>query len=233
MEELSKVWREPDRGIWESRGEPQHFTYSKVMSWVAFDRAVKSIEAFGLEGPLERWKSIRHDIHEDVCLNGFNRDMGCFVQSYSTDQLDASLLLLPAVGFLSPDDPRIKGTIEAVERELSFDGLVLRYNTHTTDDGLPPGEGAFLACSFWLADALLLIGRKEDARRLFERLLGIRNSLGLLAEEYDPRRRQMLGNFPQAFSCVALINTAYNLAEAYRVGEGPSRVVRTDEPGAS
>ena len=155
------------------------------------------------------------------------------MQSYSTSQLDASLLLLPAVGFLPPDDPRIKRTIEAVERELAVDGLVLRYNTHTTDDGLPPEEGAFLACSFWLADALLLIGRKEDARRLFERLLGIRNSLGLLAEEYDPRRRQMLGNFPQAFSCVALVNTAYNLAEAYRVGEVPSRAVRTDEPGTS
>ena len=233
LDELSKVWRKSDRGIWESRGEPQHFTYSKVMSWVAFDRAVKSIETFGLEGPLELWKATRHDIHEDVCTNGYNRDKGCFVQSYSTNQLDASLLLLPAVGFLPPDDPRIRRTIEAVERELTLDGLVLRYNTHTTDDGLPPGEGAFLACSFWLADALLLIGRKEDARRLFERLLGLRNCLGLLAEEYDPRHRQMLGNFPQAFSCVAMINTAYNLAEAYEVGEVPSRAVRTDEPGTS
>jgi GH15 family glucan-1,4-alpha-glucosidase len=233
LDELSKVWRKPDRGIWESRGEPQHFTYSKVMSWVAFDRAVKSIEAFGLEGPLDRWKATRHDIHEDVCLNGYNRDKGCFVQSYSTNQLDASLLLLPTVGFLPPHDPRIRRTIEAVERELKVDGLVLRYNTHTTDDGLPPEEGAFLACSFWLADALLLIGRKEDARRLFERLLELRNDLGLLAEEYDPRQQQMLGNFPQAFSCVALINTAYNLAEAYMVGDAPSRAVRTDEPGTS
>lgn len=233
LDELSKVWRKPDRGIWESRGEPQHFTYSKVMSWVAFDRAVKSIEVFGLEGPLERWKTIRHDIHEDVCSKGYNRDKGCFVQSYSTDQLDASLLLLPAVGFLPPDDPRIRRTVEAVERELTFDGLVLRYNTHTHDDGLPPGEGAFLACSFWLADALLLIGRKEDARRLFEQLLGLRNDLGLLAEEYDPRDRRMLGNFPQAFSCVALINTAYNLAETHEVGEVPSRAVRTIEPGQS
>lgn len=232
LDELSELWRRPDRGIWESRGEPQHFTYSKVMSWVAFDRAVKSIEMFGLEGPLERWKAIRHDIHEDVCANGYNRDKDCFVQSYTTAELDASLLLLPAVGFLPPDDPRIRRTVEAIERELTFDGLVLRYNTHKADDGLPPGEGAFLACSFWLADALLLIGRKEDARRLFERLLGLRNNLGLLAEEYDPRQKQMLGNFPQAFSCIALINTAYNLAQAYKAGE-PSRAVRTDEPGRS
>jgi GH15 family glucan-1,4-alpha-glucosidase len=233
LDELSKVWRKPDHGIWESRGEPQHFTYSKVMSWVAFDRAVKSIEAFGLEGPLDRWKAIRCDIHEDVCSNGYNREKGCFTQSYATDQLDASLLLLPTVGFLPPDDPRIRRTVEAIERELAFDGLILRYNTHTTDDGLPPGEGAFLACSFWLADALLLIGRKDDARRLFQRLLGLRNGLGLLAEEYDPRRRQMLGNFPQAFSCVALINTAYNLAQADEAREAPSRAVRTDEPGTS
>lgn len=233
LDELAKIWRQPDHGIWETRGPPQHFTYSKVMSWVAFDRAVKSIEMFGLEGPVERWEAIRHDIHEDVCANGYNRDKGCFVQSYATAELDASLLLLPAVGFLPPDDPRIRRTVEAVERELMFDGLVLRYNTHRTDDGLPPGEGAFLACSFWLADALLLIGRKEDARRLFERLLSLRNGLGLLAEEYDPRQQHMLGNFPQAFSCVALINTAYNLAQAYELGDVPSRAMRTDEPGRS
>lgn len=233
LDELAAIWRQPDHGIWETRGPPQHFTYSKVMAWVAFDRAVKSIEMFGLRGPLERWQAIRHDIHEDVCANGYNRDKGCFVQSYGATELDASLLLLPAVGFLPPDDPRIRRTVEAVERELTFDGLVLRYNTDRTDDGLPPGEGAFLACSFWLADALLLIGRREDARRLFERLLGLRNDLGLLAEEYDPRQRHMLGNFPQAFSCVALINTAYNLAQASEIGEAPSRAMRTNEPGRS
>jgi GH15 family glucan-1,4-alpha-glucosidase len=155
------------------------------------------------------------------------------VQSYETSQLDASLLLLPAVGFLPPDDPRIRRTIEAIERELAVDGLIVRYDTHSTHDGLPPGEGAFLACSFWLADALLLMGRETDARALFERLLDLRNDVDLLSEEYDPRARRMLGNFPQAFSCVALVNTAYNLVEAGKPRGAPSRAVRTDEPGAS
>jgi GH15 family glucan-1,4-alpha-glucosidase len=231
--ELADTWRKPDHGIWEIRGAPRHFTYSKAMAWVAFDRAIKSAEAFELEGAIESWKAIRQEIHEDVCANGYDSGRGCFVQSYGTTELDASLLLLPVVGFLPPDDPRIRRTVEAIERELTVDGLVVRYDTHATVDGLPPGEGAFLACSFWLADALLLLGRETEARALFERLLELRNDVGLLSEEYDPRIKCMLGNFPQAFSCVALVNTAYNLVEASKSRGIPSRAARTDEPGNS
>ena len=208
---LETIWRSPDEGIWEVRGGRRHFTYSKVMAWVAFDRAIKSAEAFGLEGPLDKWRAIRDEICTQVCEKAFDPNLGAFVQAYGSRQLDASTLLIPIVGFLPPQDARVKGTIAAVERELMRDGLVLRYNSATADDGLPPGEGAFLACSFWLADAYILTGRRDDARALYERLLSLRNDLGLMSEEYDPRSKRMLGNFPQAFSHIAMINTAHNL----------------------
>ena len=216
---LGEVWVQPDAGLWEVRGAAQHFTYSKVMAWVAVDRAIRGIERFGLSGPLESWRSLRLRIHEDVCANGFNRELGSFVQSYGSRQLDASLLLVPTTGFLPASDPRIRGTIEAVERQLFRDGFVLRYDTATTDDGLPPGEGAFLACSFWLADAYLLLHREADAHQLFERLLALRNDVGLLSEEYDARQQRLVGNFPQAFSHVALVNTAHNLTRATKPAE--------------
>jgi GH15 family glucan-1,4-alpha-glucosidase len=189
------------------------------MAWVALDRGIRAVECFGSEGPLERWRALRSTIHAEVCARGFNPEMGSFVQSYDSRELDASLLLLPTVGFLPPSDPRIRGTIAAVERHLFVDGFVLRYNTATTDDGLPAGEGAFLACSFWLADAYVLIGRLDDARRLFERLLTLRNDVGLLAEEYDTRAQRLVGNFPQAFSHIALVNTAHNLTRAAKPAE--------------
>jgi GH15 family glucan-1,4-alpha-glucosidase len=209
---LEKVWRSLDDGIWEVRGERRHLTHSKVMAWVAFDRAIKSAEAFGLEGPIDHWRKLRAQIHEQVCEKGFNRSIGAFVQAYGSDQLDASSLLIPAVGFLPPVDPRVRSTIAEIERRLMSNGFVLRYDTRASDDGLPPGEGAFLACSFWLADAYVLIGRRDDARKLFERLLSLRNDLGLLSEEYDPAAKRLLGNFPQAFSHIALVNTAHNIA---------------------
>jgi GH15 family glucan-1,4-alpha-glucosidase len=211
---LETVWQQPDEGLWEVRGGRQHFTYSKVMAWVAVDRAVKDAESCRLDGPLDRWRALRQQIHDDVCRNGYDPEIGSFVQAYGSRQLDASLLLLPIVGFLPPTDARVRGTLAAVERYLHVDGFVLRYNTESVEDGLPPGEGAFLACSFWLADAYVLQGRRDDARRLFERLLGLCNDVGLLAEEYDVSGKRMLGNFPQAFSHVALVNTAYNLTKA-------------------
>jgi GH15 family glucan-1,4-alpha-glucosidase len=211
---LETIWREPDEGIWEVRGGAKHFTHSKVMAWVAFDRAVRSIEEFGLEGPLERWRSVRSAIHREVCEHGFDPKQNAFVQSFEATTLDASLLLVPLVGFLHPDDPRVSGTVAAIERTLIRDGLVLRYDTGEGVDGLPPGEGAFLACSFWLVDNYVLLGRYDEARELFERLLALRNDVGLLAEEYDPYDRIQLGNFPQAFSHLALINSAHNLANA-------------------
>jgi GH15 family glucan-1,4-alpha-glucosidase len=209
---LEEIWSSADDGIWEVRGGRRHFTHSKVMAWVAFDRAIKSVEAFGLKGPVDRWRKLRAEIHRDVCERGFNRSIGAFVQAYGSDQLDASTLLIPAVGFLPPADVRVKGTVEAIERRLMSNGLVLRYDTGASNDGLPRGEGAFLACSFWLADAYVLIGRRDDARTLFERLLSLRNDLGLLSEEYDPVSKRLLGNFPQAFSHIALVNTAHNIA---------------------
>jgi len=212
LSHLETVWSFPDEGIWEVRGGRQHFTYSKVMAWVAFDRGIKSADVFGLEGPLDRWRAIRAEIHQQVCERAFDPRLGAFVQSYGSGQLDASTLLIPSVGFLPPEDARVTGTVAAVERKLVQNGLVLRYDTSGVDDGLPPGEGAFLACSFWLADAYILLGRRNDARKLYERLLSLRNDVGLLAEEYDPRTMRMLGNFPQAFSHIALINTAHNLA---------------------
>jgi GH15 family glucan-1,4-alpha-glucosidase len=211
---LERVWSQPDEGLWEVRGPRQHFTHSKVMAWVAFDRAVKAVESFGLAGPVERWRSLRDRIHDQVCRRAYDPELGTFVQTYGGRELDASLLLMPLVGFLPPQDPRMQGTVAAIQRHLSADGLLLRYNTGASDDGLPPGEGAFLACSFWLADNLVLQGRHGEARALFERLLALCNDVGLLAEEFDPRSGRMLGNFPQAFSHVALVNTALNLSRA-------------------
>jgi GH15 family glucan-1,4-alpha-glucosidase len=207
-----EIWDQPDEGIWEMRGGKRHFTHSKVMAWVALDRAVKSAERFELEGPVEKWRKVRDTIHDNVCQNGFDEELGSFVQSYGSKQLDASLLLLPLVGFLPASDPRIQGTLRAIEERLVRDGLVLRYDTAEAEDGLPPGEGAFLACSFWLVDNLVLQGRREDARTLFEHLLSLRNDVGLLAEEYEPRSRRQLGNFPQAFSHLALVDSARMLS---------------------
>ena len=201
------------------RGGARHFTHSKVMAWVAFDRAVRSIEEFGLDGPVERWRLVRSTIHEEVCQQGFDAGQNSFVQSFGATELDASLLLIPLVGFLPPDDERVRGTIAAIERRLIRNGLVMRYDTGAGTDGLPEGEGAFLACCFWLADNYALLGRMQEARALFERLLALRNDVGLLAEEYDPVLRRQLGNFPQAFSHLALISTAHNLASS----GGPAR----------
>jgi len=216
LEHLEAIWDRPDQGIWEVRGDPRHFTYSKVMVWVALDRGVRAAEAFGLQGPVERWRALRETLHAEICAHGFDAELGSFVRSYGSKELDASLLLVPTTGFLAPDDPRVRGTIEAVERRLFVDGFLHRYDTTTAADGLPAGEGAFLACSFWMADAYALIGRVDDARRLYERLLALRNDVGLLAEEYDTRLKRQVGNFPQAFSHVALVNTAHNLSRAVR-----------------
>ncbi len=221
---VCRIWETPDRGIWESRGEPKQFTHSKVMAWVALDRAIKSAEGFSLEAPIDDWKRARERIRADVLAQGYSRKLGTFTRSYDSVGVDASLLLIPLVGFLPPDDPRVRGTIDAVERELLVDGFVLRYDTRTAGDGLPPGEGAFLACSFWLADAYMLVGRHDDARRMFERLVSLSNDVGLLAEQYDPRSKRQLGNFPQAFSHVALVNTALNLGhEATGKSPKPAR----------
>ena len=211
---LETIWDQPDDGIWEVRGGRRHFTHSKVMAWVAFDRAVRSAEEFGLEGPLDHWRVIRAAIHRQVCDRGFDPAQNAFVQSYGATALDASLLQIAMVGFLSPDDPRVRGTIAAIERDLIRDGLVLRYDTGERIDGLPPGEGSFLACSFWLADNYVLQGRYDEAEALFVRLLSLRNDVGLLAEQYDVSTRRQLGNFPQALSHLALINTAHNLLSA-------------------
>ncbi len=219
---LETAWKEPDEGIWEVRGPRRHFTHSKVMAWVAVDRMVKSVEQFGLEGPVERWRGVRDAIHEEVCLKGFDHGLDSFVQHYGSKNVDASLLMIPLVGFLPASDPRVRGTVEAIERHLVTDGFVARYPTRPEVDGLPPGEGAFLPCTFWLADNLDLLGRHDDALRLFERLLGLRNDVGLLSEEYDPAAKRLLGNFPQAFSHVALINTACNLSR--RVGAVADRL---------
>jgi GH15 family glucan-1,4-alpha-glucosidase len=219
LDHLEKIWREPDAGIWEVRSGPRQFTYSKVMAWVAFDRAVAGAEKYGLEGPVDRWRALREEIHAEVCRSGFNPAKNSFTQYYGAEHLDASLLLLPLVGFLPPTDPRIQGTVAAIERELMVDGLVRRYDTERNSDGLPAGEGLFLACSCWLADNYVIAGRHEEAVRLFEKLVALTNDVGLLAEEYDPRERRMLGNFPQAFSHIALVNTAHNLSLAERPAE--------------
>ena len=224
VEVVDARWREPDRGIWEIRGDPQHFTYSKVMAWVALDRAVRAVEAFGLEGPVDRWRATRDAIHAEVCARAYDPQRKTFAQSYGSRALDASTLLIPIVGFLPPDDERVRGTVAAIERTLLRDGLVYRYSQGDgeTPDGLPPGEGAFLACSFWLVDNYTVAGRREEAEALFERLVGLCNDVGLLAEEYDPHAKRQLGNFPQAFSHVGLINAGFNLWHTSRPATEPA-----------
>jgi GH15 family glucan-1,4-alpha-glucosidase len=209
---LAKTWAEPDRGIWESRGAPRHFTFSKVMAWVAFDRGIKLAEEAGLEGPIAEWRAIAAQIHAEVCAKGFDPALNSFVQSYGSTFLDGSLLLLPTTGFLPIDDPRIAGTIRAIEGRLVVDGFVMRHDPGEVETGLAHGEGAFLACSFWLVDAWVLLGRREEAQALFDRLLALRNDVGLLSEAYDVKAKRLVGNFPQAFSHIALVNSAHNLS---------------------
>jgi GH15 family glucan-1,4-alpha-glucosidase len=227
LDYLARIWKEPDEGIWEVRGGRKQFTHSKVMAWVAFDRAIKSAEMFGFDGPVDRWRALREEIHDTVCREGYDAERGSFVQSFGSKELDANLLVIPSVGFLPVEDPRVRGTIAAIERELLVDGFVMRYRTETQVDGLPPGEGAFLACSFWLVDVYVLQGRQAEAERMFKRLVALCNDLGLLSEEYDVRRGRLAGNFPQAFSHVALVITAYNLTQSAKPIEQ-----RAQAPGA-
>jgi GH15 family glucan-1,4-alpha-glucosidase len=214
LHHLEHAWRQPDEGIWEVRGPRRHFTHSKVLAWVAFDRMVKEIERHGRKGPLARWRALRDEIHAEVCTRGFDARRNTFVQRYDAGDLDAALLMIPLVGFLPAGDPRVRGTVSAIQDELLLDGFVQRYRTHPEVDGLPGGEGVFLPCTLWLADNLILQGRVEEGRAVFERVLGLANDVGLWSEEYDPGARRMLGNFPQAFTHVAVINTAFNLANA-------------------
>jgi GH15 family glucan-1,4-alpha-glucosidase len=214
IEHVESIWREPDDGIWEARGPRRHFTHSKVMAWVVFDRAVRLVERYGLDAPLERWKQVRDEIHREVCERGYDTGRHTFTQYYGSSELDASVLTIPIVGFLPGSDERVTGTIDAVSRELGRDGFVGRYSTAETDDGLPGGEGQFLACSFWLVNALALNGRVDEARTMFERLISLANDLGLLAEEYDVERGRQVGNFPQAFSHLTLIGAAYAITAA-------------------
>jgi GH15 family glucan-1,4-alpha-glucosidase len=222
LESLERRWREPDEGIWEVRGPRRHFTHSKVMAWVAMDRGVQAVERFEHEGHVERWRTLRDEIHAEVCERGFDPELDSFVQSYGSKRLDASLLTIPLVGFLPPDDPRVRGTLEAVRRELLRDGFVQRYS-HDEEtasvDGLPPGEGAFFLCSFWFVDNLALLGELDEAYAMFERLLSLRNDVGLLSEEYDPALGRLVGNFPQAFSHIGLVNTAFALERAAAAAE--------------
>jgi GH15 family glucan-1,4-alpha-glucosidase len=218
MEHLESAWKTPDEGIWEVRGPRRHFTHSKVMAWVAFDRAIRTVEQFGGDGPVDRWRHLRNTIHADVCREGFDGELASFVQYYGSKDLDASLLMIPLVGFLPPDDSRVLGTVRAIERDLMTDGFVARYVPKPHVDGLPQGEGMFLACSFWLADNYVLLGRLDEARTLFERLVGLCNDVGLLSEEYDPGLARLVGNFPQALSHVSLVNTAFNLGKT----DGPA-----------
>ena len=236
---VESVWQTPDEGIWEVRGPRRDFTHSKVMAWVAVDRSVKMIERFGLQGPIERWRALRDQIHADVCARGFDAARNTFTQFYGSRELDASALMFPLVGFLPPEDPRVRGTLEAIERELLHDGFVHRYLSPSSSsvDGLPPGEGIFLPCSFWLADNLAFVGRNDEARALFERLLALRNDVGLLSEEYDPVAKRLTGNFPQAFTHVALVNTARNLSNGggparHRAAGGPAPAVSGPTPAA-
>ena len=218
MEHLERVWQLPDDGIWEIRGPQRHFTQSKVMAWVAFDRAVKIIQHTGRKGmPTQHWREVADQIKAEVCEKGFNREKNSFVQYYGSDQLDSSLLMLARVGFLPPSDPRIIGTVEAIERELMVDGFVERYPTSDQDsvDGLPAGEGTFLLTTFWLVDNLALMGREKEARELFERLRSLQNDVGMLSEEYDTDAKRMIGNFPQAFSHLGFIVSAIHLSEAH------------------
>jgi GH15 family glucan-1,4-alpha-glucosidase len=216
-------WRDPDEGLWEIRGPRQHFTHSKVLAWVALDRAVRAIERYGREGPLDEWRRVRQEIHDEVCDKGFDKERNTFVQVYGRPELDASLLMIPLVHFLPATDPRMRGTIEAIKRELMHDGLVARYKTDETDDGLPPGEGTFLPCTFWMIDNLAMIGEIEEATQMFERMLSLRNDVGLLAEEWDHEARRQLGNFPQALTHVGLVNSAFNLDSARRARASAKR----------
>jgi GH15 family glucan-1,4-alpha-glucosidase len=218
MEFLESGWREPDDGIWEMRGPRRHFTHSKMMAWVAMDRAVRSVESFpGVEGPVDKWRALRQEIHDEVCAKGWNADVGAFTQYYGGNELDASLLLMPLQGFLPATDARVTGTIDAISRQLIVDGLVLRYRADSAShvDGLSGGEGAFLPCSFWLVENLALCGREQESRALFERLLGLANDLGLFAEEYDTKAGRQVGNFPQAFTHMSLVSAAQGLSGAH------------------
>ena len=213
LEFLEAAWQDADEGIWEVRGGRRDFTHSKVMAWVAFDRAVKAVEQFGLDGPVDRWRAARDEVHREVCERGFDAERNAFTQYYGSNTLDASTLMIALVGFLPATDPRIVGTVEAIERELLVDGLVLRYASEHGVDGLPPGEGVFLPCSFWLAANLCLMGRSDEGLALYQRLTGLVNDVGLISEEYDPVAGRMLGNFPQAFTHVSLVNGAYDFDE--------------------
>jgi GH15 family glucan-1,4-alpha-glucosidase len=235
LEWLEDGWRQPDEGIWEVRGPRRHFVHSKVMAWVAFDRAVRSVEEYEREGPVDRWRQLRDEIHDGVCREGFSEKLGAFTQSYGMDRLDASLLMIPLVGFLPADDERVVGTVAAIERELVEDGLVARYRAdqeNTGVDGLPPGEATFLPCSFWLAQVYAMQGRLDEAETLFERLLGLRNDLGLLSEEYDVEAGRLVGNFPQAFTHLTLVDAALTLAEGWCRGAGTGTVDET-RPGGT
>jgi GH15 family glucan-1,4-alpha-glucosidase len=213
MRHLTDIWRRPDEGIWEVRGGQQQFVYSKVMGWVAFDRAARAVERFGMPGPAAQWRATADEIHKQVCERGYDAERNTFTQAYGSKALDAAVLLIPQVGFLPPDDPRVAGTVETIRRELSHNGFLRRYDTDHTEDGVSGDEGVFLICSFWLADSLAMIGREAEARSLYDKLVALRNDVGLLAEEYDPVAGQMLGNFPQAFSHLGLVNTAWHLSE--------------------
>ncbi len=228
LQHLGDIWQNPDEGIWETRGGPQQFTYSKMMAWVAFDRAVLLAQHLNYAGPIDQWKSTRDAIHKQICERAFNAKKNAFVGSYGSEQLDAGLLLMPVVGFLSGSDPRVKGTVEAIERELMPDGFVLRYDTSKVNDGLPPGEGVFLACSFWMVSSLKAIGRFDDAKKLFERLLTLCNDLGLLSEEYDVQHKRLVGNFHQAFSHIALVNAAFDLDHQAKRRERSHRHAHTE-----
>jgi GH15 family glucan-1,4-alpha-glucosidase len=221
LEHLAEVWDQPDHGIWEIRGDGRHYVSSKVMTWVGFDRGIKSAEKFGLKAPLDRWRTLRDTIHRDVCENGFDREQNTFVESYGSKLLDASILLLPSVGFLPASDPRVLGTLAAIEKHMMRDGFVLRHDPRKISDEKQPIEGAFLACSLWFADALVLAGEIAKAQAMFDRVVAVANDLGLLAEEFDPGEGRQTGNFPQALTHIALINTAHNLSDAKKPSEKP------------
>jgi len=226
---LEDAWKQPDEGIWEVRGPRQHFTHSKVMAWVAFDRVVRILEKSPDDGDAAKvphWKSIRDEIHDEVCTKAYDADWKTFVQSYRSTNLDAALLMMPLVGFLPASDERMQGTVDAIQKGLTTDGFVARYSTDANVDGLPPGEGVFLPCTFWLADNLALMGRVDEARALFGRLVGLANDVGLLAEEYDPVAKRQLGNFPQAFTHVALVNSAVNLSSIARADSDKDGAIR-------
>jgi GH15 family glucan-1,4-alpha-glucosidase len=223
LRHLEAIWEQPDYGLWEVRGPPQHFTHSKIMAWVAFDRGIKDAEEYGLKCQIEHWRTIRDRIHAEICERGYDAKRNCFVQAYGSRSLDASLLQIAELGFLPPDDPRVLGTIRAIEERLLRDGFVMRYDTEDTDDGLPPGEGVFIACSFWLANAYSMTGRHEEAQQMFDRLLALANDVGLLAEEYDLAAKRLVGNFPQGFSHLSVIVTAFNLAHTAKPAQQRSK----------